>query len=167
MNQLKFNPSSINCMPKCTPKLLNPNPSSCACLTRNPSSWIDDVYGWFGSNSTPLFIEEVDSGENGRILTHGWHIEAPKHGWPGFVSWWEVAKMGWWWSAVSGLRLRDHRGPFLAGNAWQRMKKTGHGLGDRVWEWKKKRRERVGGSGFGTPMMPPLSLFFFLFSFFS
>ena len=88
----------------------------------------------------------------------------PKCGWPLLVR-------GEEWEKKSGrvgdgvlAVFRDHRGPSLAGDAWRRMKKTGSGPSGRVLEEKKKRRrERVGGSGLvWDPDEAPL---FTLFSF--
>ena len=62
--------------------------------------------------------------------------------------------------------FKDHRGPSLAGSAWRRMKKTGDGPCGRVSkEKKKRRRERVGGSGlvWGPDEAPFLLSFLFPF----
>ena len=137
------------------------------CLNRNPNPRIRWRLWLIWVEFDSQFIVEVDSGENGRIPAHGWHLEAPNRGSPALICGEEWRKPGWWWLAVHGGHCGPSRRRCMAGEGGRRAGLVrGRGEGG----------ERMRGSGVfgdldpaearGLQAPPPSILFPFFFLFF-
>ena len=104
------NPNPWPNSPPCTLRSWDQTVARMPCLNRNPNPRIRWRLWLIWVEFDSQFIVEVDSGENGRIPAHGWHLEAPNRGSPALICGEEWRKPGWWWLAVH----KDHRGPSQA-----------------------------------------------------